>query len=121
MCRVALPCCLLTLLASFFLPSHLSLKHVHAHIHLYACTYTCIHAHTPVYIHAHTGELLPIRLRDGPSDQEGRVEVYYNGTWGTICDDFWDLRDATVACRQLGFVEAITAESFAHFGSGIGE
>ena len=75
----------------------------------------------PVYMHAHTGELLPIRLRDGPSDQEGRVEVYYNGTWGTICDDYWDLRDATVACRQLGFVEAITAESFAHFGSGIGE
>ena len=45
-----------------------------------------------------------MRLIDGRNDLEGRVQVKLdNGTWGTICDNGWDLKDATVVCRMLGY------------------
>ena len=44
-----------------------------------------------------------IRLRDGATSLEGRVEICYNNQWGTVCDDLWSTVDANVACRQLGF------------------
>ena len=60
----------------------------------------------PVTVDDNTGD---IRLVDGARTTadgdpcEGRLEIYYDGEWGTICDDFWSVEDANVACRQLGF------------------
>ena len=59
----------------------------------------------------------------GPSSSNGtgRVEVFYNGTWGTICDDNWDINDARVACRQLGYENAATALTGSDVEDGTGQ
>ncbi|XP_047656927.1 deleted in malignant brain tumors 1 protein isoform X2 [Tachysurus fulvidraco] len=62
-----------------------------------------------------------IRLIGGSHPCSGRVEILYNGQWGTVCDDDWDLNDAEVVCRQIGCGKAVTAHQSAHFGQGSGE
>ena len=61
-----------------------------------------------------------LRLANGNFKGEGRVEIFYNGTWGTICDDDWDMKDAHVFCRELGFSKALSAPKKARFGTGSG-
>ena len=43
-----------------------------------------------------------IRLLEGSTHLEGRVSICRNNIWGTVCDDGWSERDATVVCLQLG-------------------
>ena len=60
-----------------------------------------------------------VRL-EGGADYEGRVEVWHNSQWNTVCDDYWSLNDASIVCQQLGYQGAVTAHREAFFGKGSG-
>ncbi|PIK53985.1 hypothetical protein BSL78_09122 [Apostichopus japonicus] len=64
-----------------------------------------------------------IQLSNGTAPNEGRVEVNYQGQWGLVCDDFWEINDANVVCRELGYIrgasKALTVAAFGHGNRGI--
>jgi hypothetical protein len=51
----------------------------------------------------------------------GRVEIFYNGQWGTICDDSWGINDAKVACRKLGYSNGLKALQGSEVPDGSGQ
>lgn len=61
-----------------------------------------------------------VRLINGnvAGKDRGRVEIYINGEWGTVCDDLWTSKAAAVVCRQLGYAFVIKAAKRAEFGEG---
>lgn len=56
-----------------------------------------------------------VRLSDV---NQGRVEVYINGVWGSVCDSGWGLPEADVVCRELGYPRADSVRKGAWFGKG---
>ncbi|XP_043919911.1 lysyl oxidase homolog 3 isoform X1 [Protopterus annectens] len=65
---------------------------------------------------------LKFRLAGYPrKHNEGRIEIFYNGEWGTMCDDDFSLQNAHVLCRHLGFTEATGWAHSAKYGKGAGK
>lgn len=61
-----------------------------------------------------------IRLVNGSGPHQGRVEVFHDRRWGTVCDDGWDKKDGDVVCRMLGFHSVEEVHRTARFGQGTG-
>ena len=62
-----------------------------------------------------------VRLSNSDNAWEGRVEVFHENQWGTVCDDYFTTVDAQVVCRQLGFPDAAAAVAeYGQFGEGDG-
>ena len=59
--------------------------------------------------------MAPVRLFNRANKRSGRVEMFINGQWGTVCDDDWTTGSSTVVCRQLGLGNTGT---FKRYGAG---
>ncbi|XP_048770739.1 scavenger receptor cysteine-rich domain superfamily protein-like isoform X2 [Ostrea edulis] len=80
----------------------------------------CVRTKFKKYVCLAIGQTGLLRLENGNSTHEGRVEIYINGQWGTVCDDLWTDTEASVVCKMLGYTGLSTSRSEAYFGKGTG-
>ena len=73
--------------------------HIYKYINMY-CFIVCLAAH----------EL--VRLVGGNGPEEGQVEVFYDGVWGTVCSTLWNIQDADVVCKSLNYSRALSYSSY---------
>ena len=64
--------------------------------------------------------LCVVRLAGSKLPNQGRIEVFYSGEWGTVCNAGWDHTDASVVCRQLGLGGYGKTLSLRHYEKGSG-
>ncbi len=64
--------------------------------------------------------LATLRLQGGSSMCSGRVEIFHNRQWGTVCDTTWDLLDSAVVCKERGCGSPVASYHNAYFGKGAG-
>ena len=69
----------------------------------------------------YTGVLRLVGGDETSTALSGRLEVFINGEWGTVCDDGWDINDANVACRELGYSYALSYQCCPRYGRGGGQ
>ena len=88
----------------------LSAKDVTCHLLKRMHAFVSTTLNNPLLIVARSGDLRLVQNGfTNPSYTRGRLEVYYSGQWGTVCDDFWSSTNTRVACRQLGFSSSSTS------------